>query len=61
MKKHGFAEGGWRVDRWDTAAGAVTETQGVSVGENGVLRIAVGPVEGDIALRLRLEEKAGSK
>jgi hypothetical protein len=56
----GIAEGDWLVELWDTTAGVVTTTRKLSADGNGVLQIPVGPVENDLALRIRREENAKS-
>jgi hypothetical protein len=50
----GLAEGAWIVDTWDTCAAKITGTQRANAGKDGVLKIPVGPVARDVALRLRL-------
>ena len=53
----GFAEGTWRVETWDTVEGKVTGSAMTSVGDDGMLELALPPISWDAAFRIRCDGK----
>lgn len=51
---NGLASGNWKVELWDTWTGAVTSTQTVKVGINGLLKLNLPAVEKDVAIKATL-------
>ena len=52
LRLGGLAPGRWRVERWDTWAGRVTDTSEIIVGSSGQVRIPMPKIVGDLALKL---------